>query len=607
MTFPERHERPPARIGELSNSSILALREEFLAAPEETDLSALRPVIARSWQRSLAGNVNSDRLFLRSSDPRTDEQLLLAAEPVLTDLERLCLDVGGAVVLTDADGTLAVFRGDTVARKRAELLYPLVGAQMSEELIGTNSDGTAIEEGEAIQVWGAEHFNEGLQDGYCTSVPIRDPIRRSIRGVLGVMLPERVAKDVDPRSIMLTVTGAAADITRRLAERLAAREQALMSEYMREVRKRGADAVVAMDERTTIASRRALSILDQSDFSVLAAIAKEAEKEQWALQRRISVSTGQEVLVHARPMNLTALDSAHATVMRVNVPSHPAMTGGISLSRERGVKFSDFVGSSWTLQRALNAASTAVSRKMPAYIVGEPGTGKRRLARAMASMLASDTLFFDCSRTKSDSCLVERVDKFLAEGGSVLLHRIEHATAECRDELASLLNILEQPQLIVTTTAVTDELLPLLAALRGIEVSMPPLRSRREDIPDLAVSFLREALGTTSMLSAKLRDTLVAADWPGNLAQLRDVMSSVQSDSVVGEVRLSDLPEIHLRALTTARLTRLEEAELHQIRSALVEVEGNRARAAALLGIGRSTLYRKIEAYEGRGFNLELN
>jgi transcriptional regulator with PAS, ATPase and Fis domain len=53
-------------------------------------------------------------------------------------------------------------------------------------------------------------------------------------------------------------------------------------------------------------------------------------------------------------------------------------------------------------------------------------------------------------------------------------------------------------------------------------------------------------------------------------------------------------------------LTRLEEAELQQIRSVLAEAGGNRVRAATLLGLGRSTLYRKIEMYEGRGFDLDL-
>ena len=85
----------PSHVGQLTNAAIYDLRESFLTAPASTDPSSLRPVIARSWQRSLACNVNTSLSFWPSGDPRADEQLLLAAEPVLTELEGLCVDVGG--------------------------------------------------------------------------------------------------------------------------------------------------------------------------------------------------------------------------------------------------------------------------------------------------------------------------------------------------------------------------------------------------------------------------------------------------------------------------------------------------------------------------------
>ena len=107
-------------------------------------------------------------------------------------------------------------------------------------------------------------------------------------------------------------------------------------------------------------------------------------------------------------------------------------------------------------------------------------------------------------------------------------------------------------------------------------------------------------------MSPKLRDALVVADWPGNVGQLRDLVESAASLSLSGELHLSDLNAVQLRRLGTTRLTRLEEAELQQIRAALAEACGNRVRAATLLGIGRSTLYRKVEAYEAKGFDLAL-
>ncbi|BCW52363.1 transcriptional regulator of acetoin/glycerol metabolism [Arthrobacter sp. 1088] len=593
------------RVGGTPNAEIQSLRERFLTEPGATDLSSLRPVIARSWQRSLACNVTATSPFLQAAVHQADEQLLAAAEPVLTELERLCSDSGGLVVLTDAEGTLAVFRGDATERRKAELLFPSLGAQMAEDLIGTNSDGTVLEEGEAVQVWGAEHFNEALQNSYCTSAPIRDPIRRSVRGVLGLMLPEKLARNTDPGSVLLTVHGAAADITRRLAERLAAREQALMSEYLKEIRKRGADAVVAMDERTTIASRSALRMLDPSDFAVLAALAREAEQRDGLSQHRLNVSTGREVQLHIRPMDFRESGSGGASVMRVQVPSVSLGVRAAPTAREPQAQFDGMVGTSRAFKRALGAAAAAVSRRMPAHIIGEQGSGKRTLAEAMAGRLSRETRVFDFTQRPARAT-VDDVDAALEQGAAVILHRADKCPPHFLDDLGGLLHVLEQPQLILTAGAVGDDLLPVLSALRGIEVAMPPLRDRREDIVGLASHLLRRAVGREVRMSPKLRDALVAADWPGNVRQLRDLVESAASRSLSGELHLSDLNAVQLRGLGTMPLTRLEEAELQQIRAALAEASGNRVRAASLLGIGRSTLYRKIESYEAKGFDLAL-
>lgn len=605
-SWPERLASAPS-VGVVPNDKIMSLRERFLADPNGTDLSALRPVIARSWQRSLSLNVlSAPGALSTASDPRVDEQLLLAADPALTELERVCIEVGGSVVLTDPEGTLVMIRGHAAEMRRAEQLFPLTGARMDEETIGTNSDGTAIEENRAVQVWGAEHFNEALQRSYCTSVPIKDPIRRSTRGVLGLTLPEPVVRDVSPRSILLLVEGAAADITRRLAERLAAREQALLAEYMREARKRGADAVIAMDDRTTIASRSALSMLDQSDFAVLAALARETEPGN-AARHSLSVGDGRQVQLHLRSMETNEFASGGAAVMRMHVADPPSSARSTARAAVEAPPLGDLIGKSPAIRRALDAASTAVVRKVPAYIVGEKGTGKRALAEAMARTLSDEVIVIDLSFVNSPIESLDEADSALARGAAVVLHRIDRAPAQLTDELAALLQLLEQPQVVVTAGVITDEVAAAVSALRGIEIAMPPLRARREDIPALVRCFLDRSAHSELRVSSKLRDTLVAADWPGNVQQLRSLIESVAGSAPTSEIRLTDLSDVQMRALQISRLSRLEEAELQQIRQALTESSGNRVKAASLLGIGRSTLYRKIEAYAARGFDLELD
>jgi DNA-binding NtrC family response regulator len=97
---------------------------------------------------------------------------------------------------------------------------------------------------------------------------------------------------------------------------------------------------------------------------------------------------------------------------------------------------------------------------------------------------------------------------------------------------------------------------------------------------------------------------LTEADWPGIVRQLRELVTSAAARAASRELTVDDLTDSHRRSIARSQLSRLEEAELQQIREALAEAGGNRVRAAATLQIGRSTLYRKMEMYRHRGFSI---
>lgn len=595
---------PQSRIGlpgKADRAALEALRGQFIADPHHTDLSVLRPVIARSWRRSALCQVSTARGVMEAiTDPHIDEQFLRCAEPVLAELEQLCRDTDGCVSLSDPVGTMAVFRGEPAMVRWAAKTFPTLGGCMSEDVVGTNSDGTAIEEGRAVQVWGGEHYNEALQETYCTSVPIHDPLRRSIRGVLSLTLPERVVMGVDPRSILVIVQGAAAEITRSLVARLAAREQSLLTEYLREIRKRGADAVIAMDEQTTIANRGATQMLDQSDFAVLAAYARDAAQLDRPAEFEVRNARDERIQAQIRPV--TADDAPAGSVMRLR------KVGGILPGPARALRgsvpesqFAEMVGQSLGFRRAIEAAGTAGRHAMPAYIVGEPGTGKRHLGEILVRLLADRCTIHHCSDLEGD---LDPIISDLGSDAAVLLHHVDALAGADRDRLIEMLGRVERPRLVVTMDRLTDDLLPLVSALHGVEISMPPLRTRREDVPLLVAAF-QHASGSPRRVSAKLIELLAGAEWPGNVRQLKEVVEGAALQATGREISTDDLSLPHRRALARSRLSRLQTAELEQISDALVEAGGNRLRAAAILRIGRSTLYRKIDFYTSRGFDLE--
>jgi DNA-binding NtrC family response regulator len=142
--------------------------------------------------------------------------------------------------------------------------------------------------------------------------------------------------------------------------------------------------------------------------------------------------------------------------------------------------------------------------------------------------------------------------------------------------------------------------------LNVVNIRVPPLRERRDDIPLLAMSFLREFAGENGKklegFDPKARQALYAYPWPGNVRELRNSVESAVVMAGEGLVGLDDLPP-NVRSSGEERDVRvpvgstIEEAEKILIRETLVAQGGNKSRTAEILGIGRKTLYQKIEEY----------
>jgi len=143
--------------------------------------------------------------------------------------------------------------------------------------------------------------------------------------------------------------------------------------------------------------------------------------------------------------------------------------------------------------------------------------------------------------------------------------------------------------------------------IKGVSISVPPLRERREDIPLLANFFLKEAAGETGSKVAGIIDAVMnifaGYEWPGNIRQLRNVIRTMVVMSDRDKLDVKDLPpEIHhVRQLTGATkpsaALSLNEIEKQAIINTLAKTKGNREKAAKILGIGERTLYRKIKEY----------
>jgi DNA-binding NtrC family response regulator len=136
--------------------------------------------------------------------------------------------------------------------------------------------------------------------------------------------------------------------------------------------------------------------------------------------------------------------------------------------------------------------------------------------------------------------------------------------------------------------------------LSQIHLKVPPLRERPEDIRPLAELFLREST-PASRFSTEALEALQRYSWPGNVRELRNTVVAAGILAGVPEITLADLPvEItaRLHAPNCATPTRLKEMEQQMIIQSLAKTGGSFQRAAAILGISKRTLSRKLRRYE---------
>jgi len=142
--------------------------------------------------------------------------------------------------------------------------------------------------------------------------------------------------------------------------------------------------------------------------------------------------------------------------------------------------------------------------------------------------------------------------------------------------------------------------------LRVVEIRVPPLRERREDVMPLARAFLAaaaERMGRkVTGFSPAAAHQLLHYGWPGNVRELENTVERAVVLANRSRVEAEDLPqEVGLAVPTVpaaGEVRPLADVERDYITSVLRAVGGNRAQAAAKLGIGTATLYRKLKAYE---------
>jgi GAF domain len=175
-----------------------------------------RALVSRSWSRVLSFGLDPTRANARDPLPWAEVERRRRGSPlalVVDEIRAVLSSVADAsrfiVVVTDADGTILWREGSAGVLRRADALGFTEGATWTEDHVGTNAIGTALAEQAPVQLFSAEHFEEGQHPWYCTASPVHDPRTGALLGIVDVSGP---ALTLHPALVALV------DTATRLAE-----------------------------------------------------------------------------------------------------------------------------------------------------------------------------------------------------------------------------------------------------------------------------------------------------------------------------------------------------------------------------------------------------
>lgn len=567
----------------MSTGPVNALKDEWLTG--NTDGIDVAPVLLRSWERSreALGVPTNVREVPYVAEDELDQHLL---DLFQAPMSRFSLDLSGTgvgLLLADSQGRiLGRWAADHDARYHFDRVGTDRGAVLNETLVGTNGVGTALATGACVQIAGAEHYADMYSEAVCTGTPIRHPLTRKIVGV--VTLSSGI---IEGRSLLRPMVKALADqLQQHLLDAASPKARAVFQAFV-DASKDKTGAVVGFGPQGLIMQSQGASRLSSADVTALGELAQRQTGGRFI----VGLSGG---LTEVR---VTPVDSGAGAIVHLQRGRTPTATGS-------GPARPQLLGRSPGWMTAVQAVTRHRETARPVLVAGEAGVGKTSLALGQpyrpgesgpATYVVLDTVERALVGGKR---WLRGVAERLDSGAPVVVKGIDALDAGARTALARLLErgAPKGPVLLTATLRTAAEAEETAVAFGASYVWVPPLRERTADLPALWRYFTdRVTPGVGLEPRAETLELLSGYQWPGNLKELHNVVEGLALAGKRGWVLPADLPE---RIQGSRALTMIERAELEAISRALREADGNRSRAAEILGLSRATIYRKMKAYK---------
>ncbi len=297
------------------------------------------------------------------------------------------------------------------------------------------------------------------------------------------------------------------------------------------------------------------------------------------------------------------------------------------------------VGNTPELRRILETVDAVKDSMSTVLISGETGTGKELIARTLHYRSMKSTLpfitvncaaiprelvaveLFGCEKGAFAGATARRTGKFEeAANGVVFFDEISELELPVQEKLLHVLETMEIERLggsrkirvaFRLISATNRDLLAevrkgrfredLYSRIAMVEIPVPPLRHRADDILLLATAFLSECCarnGRLVTLSGEVLKTLQLYHWPGNIRELKNVIERAFILAKGGQIGFRELPaeilSMRKQPAQNGSTRTLKELEIHAIRETLHKCRGNKSKTAKILGISRKAFYKRL-------------
>ncbi|MDQ1316418.1 MAG: hypothetical protein QG641_25 [Candidatus Poribacteria bacterium] len=348
--------------------------------------------------------------------------------------------------------------------------------------------------------------------------------------------------------------------------------------------------------------------------------------------------------LQTKPINIDKLKISVGEVLKNRIILAEDIGSPHPLDSKYGL--TGFVGNSEKMQRVYRTIAKVAPAMMTVLIVGETGTGKNLVARAIHyNSQRKDKPFVELSCAALPESIIEselfghergaftnaisrKKGRFeTANSGTLFLNEVSDISPYTQ---VKLLRVLEDKEfervggmetinvdvrLIAATNKDLEQAIEdgkfredLYYRLRGVIIDIPPLRQRKEDIPLLVEAFIRDANRLNKLEVKGITDQamqfLIEYDWPGNVRELRNCIEGMVVMTKRSSLGMNDLPKYIRRAgddkwqvdIHVGMSARDAEREL--IAETLKYTNNNKALAAKILNMGLRTLFRKVKEYD---------